>query len=108
MKRKIIFGIFSAIIIILLPISTTAGPTDPFYDPDGPYEGGLDDLSDWIHLADGIAVLGIIGINQNEIKDFDEIWVLITWLISLGYFALISIFEFIEAFDIAEIHVDGC
>ncbi len=86
------------------------GEPRPNGDPDGPWEGGLDDPTDFFHLGEGIFCLGTLGkgIVNTDIQDFDNIVVLIGWLCSFGFFSITAIFDFAEAFDIWEITRDGC
>ena len=81
MIKKTLMVVFCATILLLIPFSTLAGPEivlmndPPFEDPDGPLEGGLDDIQDWVHVANALVFLGVmkIGISENEISDFDGI-----------------------------------
>lgn len=101
---------------MLIPFSTLAGPeialmNEPTYeDPDGPLEGGLDDLQDWIHLANGILLLGYYGkkLLITDVRDMDTLLTVVVWLISIsGLFGLRGLLEFAEAFDIMELKKDG-
>ncbi|RLF57492.1 MAG: hypothetical protein DRN27_07695 [Thermoplasmata archaeon] len=104
-------------LLILMSFPTMAEPEilnvndPPFEDPDGPREGGLDDATDFIHLAKALLVLRTmnVAINETQISDFDNIIHLIMWSFSIcGVFVFYVIFDFLEAFDIMEIEFDGC
>jgi predicted DNA-binding WGR domain protein len=81
-------------------------------DPDGPCEGGLDDPSDWVHLAIGIFTLYLEGTTYplKELKEIDDLISLIVFiLVDIGYTTLLPVFvHFAEAFDILELYLDGC
>ena len=88
----------------------------PDDDPDGPWEGGLDDSMDWAYLSMGCLITGVMGIDSftalglsNYIEDE---WDLVTWMlitgISLSVDFVLAWMCFAEAFDIREIDNDGC
>ena len=110
MLKKTILSIICAGIILLVPYTAIAGNSDPpFEDPDGPTQGGLDDLKDLEHLAIGVGIIVIVrrNIDINDIPDIDGIIELILYLSPLGYFSYRALIHFLEAFDIREIVRDG-
>ena len=110
MLKKTILSIICAGIILLVPYSAIAGNTDdPFEDPDGPTKGGLDDFVDYVHLANGIGIITMLGfgIDEERILLIDGVLDLFYFLCSLGFFSINVIFEFLEAFDIMELQRDG-
>jgi hypothetical protein len=81
-------------------------------DPDGPFEGGLDDMYDWRDLFVGL-IYGIIlglAIKDNEFRDLLEsrnIIGMVLWIFDYGLFTLNSAIRFGDAFDIIDPDEDG-
>ena len=81
-------------------------------DPDGPFEGGLDDRYDWMNLYFGIiyGLLLAIFIKQQALKEAfttGNIFKIIYWIIKYGLYTLNTLIRFGEAFDIINPDGDG-
>lgn len=81
-------------------------------DPDGPFEGGLDDPYDWMNLYFGIIyglLLAICIKNQALKEEFQtgNIFKTINWIIKYGLYTLNTLIGFGEAFDIINPDDDG-
>ena len=73
-------------------------------DPDGPLEGGLDDIVDYINLIFGIAQSGYLLkiILKGYIRDSSTFYEFILWIILYAANALNILIVFGEAFDVFE------
>lgn len=81
-------------------------------DPDGPFEGGLDDITDWKDLFTGLFYAIILGlaIKDHEFKDLLEnknIFGMVIWIFDYGLFTVYSAFAFGDAFDLLDPDEDG-
>ena len=81
-------------------------------DPDGPFEGGLDDPYDWMNLYFGIIyglILAIFIKNQALKEAFitGNIFTIIIWIIKYGLYTLNTLIRFGDAFDIINPDDDG-
>jgi hypothetical protein len=118
MKKIIIVGLCT-LFLLGLPFTSVAQSSltivkNPFNDPDGPYDGGLDDITDWENLIRGIAMLllftantmGTDFITDGPSGNLGEIVKYIFW----GSILLVSAAMYLgEAFDRYEDrHKDGC
>jgi len=123
--RKIVMVCICITLLLLLPLTSLAAqprqlvpknspsvPTPDNGDPDGPFVGGLDDITDWTNLVNGIGFLFATGgclmslllvdlEQQNDISILLNI-VLLPLNIRWGFFA------FTEAFDMRDVDGDGC
>jgi len=114
MKKTILVS-FCVVILLTIPFLTIAepeiAPVDGPDDPDGPYEGGLDDPTDWWNLGNGVILLGYMGIEvvTTDIIDMNSMVELIKWvLLFFGLLGLPTIGYFTEAFDIWDLNRDDC
>lgn len=101
----------------LLPENRIGVPTPDNGDPDGPFEGGLDDPTDWIYLLSAIGNLLILPgfayamymvikeVIEGEGSPIGIIWnsLILYWTMRYGVGS-----SFVEAFDINDIDGDGC
>jgi hypothetical protein len=81
-------------------------------DPDGPFEGGLDDPYDWVYLFTGTISIFFLGffIKNQFIKNAllsGDIRGFIQWTINYGLYTYNTLIGFGEAFDIIEHYEDG-
>jgi len=113
-KKTLLIGFCISILLLLqFPVSAIQENipiNDPFEDPDGPLEGGLDDISDWNYLLDaGFFIYTIVkGLKDKTLFNSGSLRVFIGVLSAYGLFTLDTGLYLGEAFDLIEIDGDGC
>jgi hypothetical protein len=81
-------------------------------DPDGPFEGGLDDTYDWVDLYFGIiyGYILLLFIKNKSLKNAfstGNIFTIIIWLIDYGLYSIDTLRRFGDAFDIIDPDENG-
>lgn len=81
-------------------------------DPDGPFEGGLDDPQDWLDLYFGIVygVMLALFIKHHALKgafSTGNIFTIVIWIIDYGLYTYNTLTDFGDAFDIIDPDEDG-
>ena len=81
-------------------------------DPDGPFEGGLDDPQDWLDLYLGIiyGFMLAVFIKHQALKGAfatRNIFTITTWIIDYGLYTYVTLTDFGDAFDIIDPDGDG-
>ena len=81
-------------------------------DPDGPFEGGLDDPQDWLDLYFGIVYGFMLAlfIKHHALKEAfatGNIYTIIIWIIDYGLYTYYSLTHLGDAFDIIDPDEDG-
>ena len=81
-------------------------------DSDGPFEGGLDDLYDWLDLYSGIfyGYIVLLFIKNQALKvvfALRNMLVTSIWLVDYGLFTYYTLINFGDAFDIIDPDEDG-
>ena len=73
-------------------------------DPDGPLEGGLDDVADIISLICGIISGGILlyAIRNKALRNSENLFLFVLWIFNYGLATYNTILGFAEAFDVYE------
>ena len=78
-------------------------------DPDGPLEGGLDDMADFVSLFIGFITTGCLMffIKQGYFRNAENLLLSVLWIINYGLYTYETLIAFGEAFDIIENNEDG-
>jgi hypothetical protein len=73
-------------------------------DPDGPFEGGLDDLTDFIDLISGVFLAGylLLLIKKGYLRNSQSLLEFVEWIIVYAQYSILTLVSFGEAFDIIE------
>jgi len=115
MKKKALLVGFCISILLLLQYPVLAMQenipiNDPFEDPDGPLEGGLDDPSDWNYLLNAGFFIYVLlkGINDKSLFNSGTLRIFIGVLSAYGLFTFDAGASLGEALDLIEIDGDGC
>jgi len=74
-------------------------------DPDGPLEGGLDDIADFISLVCGIMSAGMLlsAIKHGALRNSPNMLIFVWGIINYGLCTYSTLFGFGEAFDVYEV-----
>jgi len=74
-------------------------------DPDGPFEGGLDDMADFICLVCGIISAGMFlsAIKHGALRNSQNMLIFVLWIINYGLCTYVILGGFGEAFDVYEV-----
>ena len=78
-------------------------------DPDGPFEGGLDDMADIISLIIGVLTAGflMLFIKNGVLKSSQNLFLFVLWIINYSLYTYETLIAFGEAFDIIDNNNDG-
>jgi len=81
-------------------------------DPDGPFEGGLDDTYDWVDLYYGIlyGYILLLFIKNKSLKNAfatGNIYTIIIWILDYGLYTYGTLTNFGDAFDIIDPDKNG-
>lgn len=81
-------------------------------DPDGPFEGGLDDTYDWVDLYYGIlyGYILLLFIKNKSLKNAfatGNLYTIIIWIIDYGLYTYGTLTNFGDAFDIIDPDKNG-
>ncbi|MFE3845956.1 hypothetical protein ACFL1L_03755 [Thermoplasmatota archaeon] len=78
-------------------------------DPDGPLEGGLDDMADYVSLFLGVVSAGclMLFIKQGMLRNSLNLLNFVLGIINYGLYTYETLLAFGEAFDIIENNDDG-
>ena len=78
-------------------------------DPDGPFEGGLDDIADIISLMVGVISAGylLLFIKNGVLKSSQNLFIFVLWIINCSLYTYNTLIAFGEAFDIIDNNNDG-
>ena len=112
-KKALLVGFcISMLLLIQYPVSAiqeTIPINDPFEDPDGPLEGGLDDLSDWNNLLNaGFFIYAVVkALKDKALINSGSLRIFIGVLSAYGFFTIDAGACLGEAFDLIEIDGDG-
>ncbi len=75
-----------------------------FTDPDGPLEGGLDDITDFAWLLYGIWVFSNLIKIISRLFEIQNLYDFVLWLFSSSLDLVYTILSFAEAFDVLDIY----
>jgi hypothetical protein len=111
---RLALGCFFAILLLSTSLTATASiiatkddNQHSLVDTDGPVKGGLDDRSDYIHLAAAALLAGSIGFNFIRLFKSGSSSGLFFRISSMGISGIIALRELLEAFDLRDCDRDG-
>ena len=111
---RLALGFFFAFILLSASLTTTASNISTkeddqhsWVDTDGPVKGGLDDRSDYIHLAAATLLLGSIGFNCIRLLKNAGSSALFLRIGSMVVSGVIALRDLLEALDLKDCDRDG-
>ena len=111
---RLALGCFFAILLLSTSLTATASiiatkddNQHSWVDTDGPVKGGLDDRSDYIHLAAAALLAGSIGFNVIRLLKISSSSRLLITIGGMGISGIIALRDLLEAFDLRDCDRDG-